>query len=265
MVFIDKEQIKDNFGQGSSTYDQYAKVQKIMARKLLAQIAAEEKEFKNILEIGCGTGFLTEGLARGFPQSRIVAVDISPQMIEVAKKKLAYYTNITYLLEDGENLQVNTSFDLIVSSAVFQWFDNYLKPFTRYYNILKEDGMFIFNTLGEKTFCELGKALASLGKNLPRKSFINAKELEQVLSACGFKNFRVEEELHRDYYQSAKELFLGIKKIGANSHAMVPEGTYLQGGDIFKLVKFFDSNCSHEKKVYISYQAIYGYARKDLS
>ncbi|UTW69980.1 class I SAM-dependent methyltransferase [Anaerobacillus sp. HL2] len=59
-------------------------------------------------------------------------------MIEIARDKLADYSNITYLIEDGENLQVSKPFDLIVSSAVFQWFNNYLKPFTQYYNFLKK-------------------------------------------------------------------------------------------------------------------------------
>lgn len=260
MVFIDKEQVKHNFGQGSASYDEYARVQKVMARTLLDQVIAEGKEFRDILEIGCGTGFLTEGLAQAFPHSRIVAVDISSEMVNVAKRKLTNYKNITYLVEDAENLKVNTSFDLIVSSAVFQWFDDYLKPFNIYYNLLKENGMFIFNTFGGKTFCELSQALRSLGKSVGPRSFINSDELGKTLLACGFKNLRLNEEIYKDYYHSARKLLLGIKKIGANSYS---GDTRFHGGDIFKLARYFDSNFRDENGVYLSYQVLYVHAQKN--
>ncbi|PHJ38216.1 hypothetical protein P378_10315 [Desulforamulus profundi] len=93
MTFIEKEQIRKNFCRGASTYDQYAKVQKKMAQELSNKITAVGKEFREILEIGCGTGFLTELLAREFPRANILALDISPRMIKVAKKN--YHRTLT--------------------------------------------------------------------------------------------------------------------------------------------------------------------------
>ncbi|MEW6064874.1 MAG: malonyl-ACP O-methyltransferase BioC [Bacillota bacterium] len=262
MTFIEKEQIRKNFCRGASTYDQYAKVQKKMAQELSNKITAVGKEFREILEIGCGTGFLTELLAREFPRANILALDISPRMIKVAKKKLSSYSNITYLVEDGENLRINGSFDLIVSNAVFQWFNNYFQPFALYHKNLKEDGCFIFSTLGEQTFRELGQALSFLGLESPKEALINAGELGQILKTCGFAKWTVEEQLLKDYHASARELLVGIKKIGAQSHCFSARGFCLKGGDIFKLAVFLNSRYREGKGVYITYQVLYGFAQK---
>ncbi len=74
---VNKAQVQKNFSQNAVTYDQYAVVQKEMAWKLLLKIRRTGQCFQNILEIGCGTGFLTELLAREYPLAQITATDIA--------------------------------------------------------------------------------------------------------------------------------------------------------------------------------------------
>lgn len=265
MALIDKNRVRENFGQGASTYDRYARVQKTMARELMDKITGTGKNFRDILEIGCGTGFLTELLAEKFPRARILAVDISPQMIEAARKKLVLYPEITYLEADGENLSVNGSFDLVVSSAVFQWFNNYLRPFNTYSRILKDDGYFIFNTFGEETLKELVQVLEFLGMHIPRKYFISTGELSCVLKNCRFKELTVDERFLRDYYPATRELLIGIKKIGAQSHYLGANDYSLGPGDIFKLINCYDRMYNQDNQVYATYHILTGLACKGSS
>ena len=44
---------------------------------------------QRILEIGCGTGMNMQLLARAYPEAHITGIDISPDMIAVAERKLA--------------------------------------------------------------------------------------------------------------------------------------------------------------------------------
>lgn len=259
---IDKARVRENFGRSAGTYDRYARVQKRMARELISRIKATGKDFRNILEIGCGTGFLTGLLIENFPRADILAVDISPQMIEAAKRRFVSFPAVSYLVADGENLRFRGSFDLITSSAVFQWFNSYSRPFADYYRLLKDDGCFIFNTLGEKTFKELAYALTSLGGTSRKDTFINFRELEGVLAACGFTGRRVEEQLLRDYYPSARELLVGIKKIGAQGHCFGAGGTYFKAEDIFKLINCYNQKYCRKNRVYASYEVLYGFAGK---
>ena len=106
---INKAQVQKNFGQNAITYDEYAVVQKEMAKELFDKIKRKGCCFRNILEIGCGTGFLTELLAREYPNAQIIATDIAPEMIAIASNKLADYSNIKYFVADGENLSIDDS------------------------------------------------------------------------------------------------------------------------------------------------------------
>jgi SAM-dependent methyltransferase len=44
--------------------------------------------FRNALEIGCGPGFDIAWFASEFPEKQFVAIDISPKMVELTKKRL---------------------------------------------------------------------------------------------------------------------------------------------------------------------------------
>ncbi|KJR48868.1 hypothetical protein UF75_0755 [Desulfosporosinus sp. I2] len=68
-MMVDKVQVQKKFGQSAATYDDYAIVQKEMARELLAKIKSTGRCFQTILEIGCGTGFFYRTPCQRIPKS----------------------------------------------------------------------------------------------------------------------------------------------------------------------------------------------------
>jgi tRNA (cmo5U34)-methyltransferase len=49
-----------------------------------------------IVDLGAGTGQLTEYLLKDYPNSSFSLVDLSPEMLEIAKQKFMHYSNINY-------------------------------------------------------------------------------------------------------------------------------------------------------------------------
>ena len=74
-----------------------------------------------VLEVGCGTGQLTERLARsGF---RLTAIDIGPSMIAAARRRLAG-AEVCFQVTSFEDLAAaDAAFGLVISSAAFHWID----------------------------------------------------------------------------------------------------------------------------------------------
>ena len=73
---------------------------------------------ESILDLACGTGILTEQIAKKFPKAKIVGVDITQDYLEIAKRKLSAYENVSLVNQDAEKLNLNYKFDCITSSYI---------------------------------------------------------------------------------------------------------------------------------------------------
>ena len=84
------------------------------AESMAARVA--DLKPKRVLELACGTGALTRCLVRALPaQTQIVATDFSPDMLEVAKMKLASGSSVNWRVADACDLPFeDESFDVIV-------------------------------------------------------------------------------------------------------------------------------------------------------
>ena len=108
---IDKEKLKRRFSRNARQYDKYAKVQKNMGDILIEKIKSTKTQYKNILEIGCGTGYVTKLLCEHFKTLNITAIDIAPGMISHAKSKISD-TRVGFICGDVEEMDFDK--DLIL-------------------------------------------------------------------------------------------------------------------------------------------------------
>ena len=61
-------------------------------RQVIKALKLPYSSDKTIVEVGCGTGHNLYYLARQFPKLRLLGVDISPDMLQVATKKLKRFS-----------------------------------------------------------------------------------------------------------------------------------------------------------------------------
>lgn len=99
----------------------------------------------NILDFGCGTGQLTEKIAR--VASSVVAIDSSPKMIEVLENKDIRNVNSLSCVISSNSINESpifeSGFDLIVASSVCAFVLDYEKTLSDLKLLLKEGGIFI--------------------------------------------------------------------------------------------------------------------------
>lgn len=74
----------------------------------------------NFLELGGGTGALTQFVAQAFPKANITCVDLSPYYLQLARKKLQNFKRLNFMKASAEDLPFKEkSFDVIYSSYLF--------------------------------------------------------------------------------------------------------------------------------------------------
>ncbi len=96
-------------------YHRFKDARSAPARDLQAMLP--DRAYREIVDLGCGTGEQTAGLAARFPAARVLGVDSSPEMLVRAREHGA--PNLRF--EEGNILDLNGEFDLIYSNAALQW------------------------------------------------------------------------------------------------------------------------------------------------
>ncbi|MEA2426686.1 MAG: hypothetical protein QOF37_314 [Thermoleophilaceae bacterium] len=88
--------------------------------RLLSVLGADLPPGQTVVDIGCGLGRLTRPLARG--AARVLAIDVSSEMLEQAKALNGELGNVEWLHGDGESLRPipDASVDACISHVVFR-------------------------------------------------------------------------------------------------------------------------------------------------
>ncbi|ENY68886.1 Hypothetical protein, putative methyltransferase type 12 [Metamycoplasma auris 15026] len=79
---------------------------------ILNDLITKNNKIEDILDIGCGTGRTTFALEKLFPNAKIIAIDISKELM----KNLKDTKNITFLMQNILTFKEDTKFDLIFFS-----------------------------------------------------------------------------------------------------------------------------------------------------
>ncbi len=98
------------------------------------------KKNSKILDVGTGTGVLVPYLLESFPQ-HITAIDVSENMIKVAKKKIND-SRVSFIVKDFFQLEVQ-SFDYIFFYSVYPHFLDKEALFMHAKKLLKKDGKIV--------------------------------------------------------------------------------------------------------------------------
>ena len=231
MFYMDKKTVEKNFSKCAEFYDRYANIQRLTASRLIG--LTPDAGVKNILEIGCGTGNYTAMLKEKFKAARIKTVDISKEMVGVARLK-AEVSGVEFLVADAEKMDLNDNFDLVTSNVSFQWFENMELSIERYKGALSEGGVIAFSTFGPLTFLVLGKVLREVTgevAGIDSSSFLDKDKLEALLKRY-FRESVVEGFTVKETYPSLKDLLIKIKYTGARGNGL--RNTLLWKKDMLK-------------------------------
>jgi len=112
---------------------------------VIVELAETKNKKAKILDIGAGTGLLTQLMLAKYPRARCTLIDISEDMIKIAKKRLAGYKNIKYIVHDYEDYDFTEKFDIIVSSLSIHHLPDVCKAglYDKAFTLLNDMGVFI--------------------------------------------------------------------------------------------------------------------------
>ena len=216
---LTKTKIKQSFAAASSSYDSVALLQRTVGESLLQRVEAINQG-EIIVDLGCGTGFLTGGLNKQFngQPERIIAIDIAMPMLNTAQHKLGDKPNVVYLCADAEKLPFQTeSIGIVLSNLAFQWCNNLEDTLSDIKRVLQPNGKLLFTTFGVQTLHELKSAWREVDDYAHVNTFYDEDQIKNFLQQAGFRHVYVEKQIYTSTYESVWELMAELKKLGART------------------------------------------------
>ena len=172
------------------------------------------------LEIACGTGRVTRQLRKALaPESKLIATDLSPDMLQVAKEELKGF-DIEWQVADAQALPFeNNSIDLIVCCFGYMLVPHKDKAFMEAHRVLRQGGTLLFTTwdrLGSNGASYIHRQVVKkfLGE-LPASyttafSMNDEEEIETRLRKAGFSEIVIERVEKTASGLSAEEVAKGL-------------------------------------------------------
>ncbi len=191
-------------------------------------------EPRRILDIGCGTGWLTSALARAFPDSETIGVDIAPAM---ASRAAAAAKTARFVASDCQALPLRDgSVDVIGSNLTFQWVTDITGAFAEARRVLAPGGLLMLSTLGPGTFAEMAESLESAGfiGSPAASGFADATMVETSLRGAGYAEVEVETRPVRVVYRDIFDILTTLKRIGAAPRARAAGARGLGSGSLLR-------------------------------
>jgi len=263
MSEIDKKFVKRSFNTSAKTYDQYTSIQKSTITELLDQVNPDDFSITRALDIGAGTGNLTEGLIQRFPNSKIFGCDLADAMLVEARKKTGGQG--IFCTADAELLPYkNNSFELVVSSFTFQWLNDWSRAMNEIKKVLKPGGTFSFTVFGSKTFFELRQ---SFKKACVETGYSGGEPLElstrkagiiKNLLSTGFSDPVIRSYSVIEGYESVYSLIKSIRGMGAKNASNKRNRTPGVRTTLEKMVQIYEKDFKKENRIPATFEIIAG-------
>jgi malonyl-CoA O-methyltransferase len=218
-----KNRVAQNFGSKAEEYNQYAHIQRLAASKLAELAAPLINELDGIyLELGCGTGFVTQHLCEILQNGTFEITDISVEMLQVCQNDLRNPNelNLLFSLKDAENVLNENNYDLIINALSAQWFADLTTVFNSWLKALKPGGLLLYSYLDSRCFPQWKKLCSDA--NLPYTANLLP---EPILLNFDSNKYELEfftTEIYSETYKVPSEFFGNLKRIGAGTRTTPP-------------------------------------------
>ena len=119
MNTYDAQAQKDRYRRHAAEYDKGKRFSDRIRSNAIRRL--DLKPGESVLDLGCGTGLSFDMLQQGVgPQGRIIGVELSPEMLEIAQEKVERngWENVTLIQGDAQTVEVPSPLDGVLAFFV---------------------------------------------------------------------------------------------------------------------------------------------------
>ena len=178
----------------ASTYDRASEPQQEWASDVLARLTGIAPD-ATVLDVGCGTGRVTEALLALVPRGRVLALDASQEMVELARRRLG--DRATVWRQDVLDLELEEPVDAVMSTAALHWVGDHDRLWARLARALRPGGVLEAQCGGQGNIARVREVIETVARDVAPELagwspwvFAGPQETERRLRDTGFSSIR---------------------------------------------------------------------------
>src|SRR3954447_16847980 len=176
------------------TYDVSSEPQQAWAGDVLARVHGIAED-ATVLDVGCGTGRVTEELLARVPRGRVLALDASADMVDLARERLG--DRATVWCQDVLELDLEEPVDALISTATLHWVADHDRLWPRLFAALRPGGRLEAQCGGRGNIARVREAIEAAARAVAPELvgwlpwvFAGPEEAEARLQDAGFAEVR---------------------------------------------------------------------------
>ena len=197
----------------AASYAKRSGLQQDMGTKLMNSLHI--KKGSTVLDLGCGTGYLTKLLSeRVGPEGKVVAVDPDGERLKIAREKHSA-PNINYIQADDQTFPSGT-YNVVFSNQVIHWVPDQKAALKRVCDNLAPGGQFALSTDVDNSLEEPGDEFKLMDKILgpgafreilnKAMTFLTDKDYQKMASDCGYSSISTETDTQVSEFETLDDV-----------------------------------------------------------
>jgi malonyl-CoA O-methyltransferase len=232
--------IQARFSAAAATYDSHSEIQSCVIDSvvdLLRDIPTPER----LIEVGCGTGRLTQRVGERFPNASITALDLSGAMIDRAKRNLSgaaknHGSTVEFVTSDICEYRPDGVFPLLLSSSSLHWIVPFERAIDTVDRLVMPGGHMVIAIMLRDTLSELYESRMRIAKQKPPEHRL--PELAEFVELANRQGWVIQNSFDRHYvsrYGSVEELLASLRQQGLTGGSVSRSHTPLTRGELQRL------------------------------
>jgi malonyl-CoA O-methyltransferase len=253
-----KRQVAASFSRAAQSYDGVAALQRDVGNELLARLPALTPA--RWLDLGCGTGYFSRGLAARYPQGSGLALDLAEGMLRHARPQGGAQH---FVAGDAERLPLRDGrLDLIYSSLAVQWCGDFAAVLAEAQRVLRPGGVLAFSSLCVGTLQELRDSWQAVDGFVHVNRFRRFDDYQALCAASGLQLLTLERQARTLHFPDLRALTHELKALGAHNLNPGRPGGLTGRARVRALVEAYE-HFRQPQGLPATYQVVYGVLRKD--
>ena len=215
---LNSKDVRQRFDRAAAGFDSVDFVHSTTRNGLLERLAPMAVDATHVIDLGAATGSAAPLLAKRFRGAHVVAVDISSDMLRLAKKRRSWFARVSAVQADAYSLPFSDqSVDVVFSNLLLPWIDDPARVFAEIARVLRDNGLFLFSTLGPDSLDELRQAWGGSDPDAHVRRFPDMHDIGDAAVRAGLCDPVLDVDRLLVTYRTTEALFADLSAVGARN------------------------------------------------